>query len=68
VALVFEDAVMAPAFFFLRLTLYPVSSSEEEHAEESVSSLAGGGMAGRFLKFDLTDRFLKTTGSAVVSA
>jgi len=30
VALFFEDAVMAPVFFFLRLILCPESSSEEE--------------------------------------
>ncbi len=30
VALFFDDAVMAPVFFFLRLILCPASSSEEE--------------------------------------
>jgi hypothetical protein len=39
VALVFEAAVITPVFFFLRLTLCPASSSEEEYAEESASSL-----------------------------
>jgi hypothetical protein len=68
VAMVLEDAVMAPVFFFLRLTLCPPTSSEEEYVEESVSSPAGGGVAGGFLNFDLAERFLKTTGSAAVSA
>ena len=67
-ALAFEDAVMAPVFFFLRLTLCPASPYEEEYAEESVSLPAGCGVARRFLKFDLAERFLKTTGSAAVSA
>lgn len=48
VALVLEDAVMTPVFFFLRLTLCPASSSEEEFAEESLSFSAGGAVAGRF--------------------
>lgn len=64
VALDFDDAVIAPVFFFLRLILCPDSSSEDEYTEESVSSLAGDGVAGRFLKLDLAERFLKITGSA----
>jgi hypothetical protein len=64
--LVLEDAVIAPVFFLLLLTLCPDSSSEEVYAEEPVSSAAGGGVDRRFLKFDLAERFLKTTGSAAV--
>jgi hypothetical protein len=67
-AFVFEDVVMAPVFFFLLLILCPDSFSDEKHVEESVSSTTGGGVARRFLKFDLAERFLKTTGSAAVGA
>jgi hypothetical protein len=65
--LVADEAVTAPVFFFLRFILRLESSSEEEYAEESLSLLAGGGVAGRFRKLDLdfTERFLKSaTGSA----
>lgn len=65
VALLADDAVTAPVFLFLLLTLRPDSSSEEEYSESL--SETGGGVAARFrrLDFPLAVRFLKSaTGAA----
>lgn len=61
-----EEATTAPTFRFLRLILWPASSSEEEKSESSLS-LAGGGVAGRFRRFALpfAPRFLKMATGAI---
>jgi hypothetical protein len=56
-------------FRFLRLILWPDSSSEEEKSESSLS-LAGGGVAGRFRRFafPFAPRFLKMATGAIGAA